>query len=145
MSRPLTREAARAAGRGHGATLPRPAGRAARGCAAAIPTGARRAGSPPPRARPRVLLTTEGTYPYAIGGVCSWCDLLGPEPRRSSTGRCCRSSPPHGRPPLFELPAHARQVGRIELWSEALPEGRHAAPGRAPGRHASCRACWCAA
>ena len=23
-----------------------------------------------------VLLTTEGTYPYAIGGVSSWCDLL---------------------------------------------------------------------
>jgi hypothetical protein len=26
--------------------------------------------------RPRVLLTTEGTYPYTMGGVSSWCDLL---------------------------------------------------------------------
>ena len=26
--------------------------------------------------RPRVLLTTEGTYPYVMGGVSSWCDLL---------------------------------------------------------------------
>jgi hypothetical protein len=26
--------------------------------------------------RPRILLTTEGTYPYALGGVSSWCDLL---------------------------------------------------------------------
>ena len=27
-------------------------------------------------ARTRVLLTTEGTYPYTTGGVTSWCDLL---------------------------------------------------------------------
>ena len=27
-------------------------------------------------AAPRILLTTEGTYPYALGGVSSWCDLL---------------------------------------------------------------------
>ena len=26
--------------------------------------------------RPRVLMTTEGTYPHVIGGVSSWCDLL---------------------------------------------------------------------
>ncbi|MDP9189209.1 MAG: DUF3492 domain-containing protein, partial [Actinomycetota bacterium] len=26
--------------------------------------------------RTRILLTTEGTYPYAVGGVSSWCDLL---------------------------------------------------------------------
>ena len=25
---------------------------------------------------PRVLLVTEGTYPYAVGGVSSWCQLL---------------------------------------------------------------------
>ena len=24
----------------------------------------------------RILLVTEGTYPYALGGVSSWCDLL---------------------------------------------------------------------
>ena len=58
-----------------------------------------------------------------------------PEPRRSSTGRSCRSSPPHGRPPTYELPPHARQVGRIELWSEALPEGGWPRARRAQGRH----------
>ena len=30
----------------------------------------------PHAARRRVLLTTEGTYPYILGGVSSWCDLL---------------------------------------------------------------------
>ena len=37
--------------------------------------GARR-GPSRARARTRVLLTTEGTYPYVVGGVSSWCDLL---------------------------------------------------------------------
>ena len=42
-----------------------------------IAAAARRAGrAAPPAPRPRILLTTEGTYPYAIGGVSSWCDLL---------------------------------------------------------------------
>jgi hypothetical protein len=60
--------------------------------------------------RPRVLLLTEGTYPYALGGVSSWCDLL------------VRAMPefewlvlpivaPHGRPPLYALPPWAREVG----------------------------------
>ena len=29
-----------------------------------------------PSTRPRILMTTEATYPYAVGGVSSWCDLL---------------------------------------------------------------------
>jgi len=80
--------------------------------------------------RARILLTTEGTYPYALGGVSSWCDLL------------LRGLPefdwtvlpiiaPHGRAPLYELPPHAREAGPIEVWSEALPRG-----GR--GRGARC-------
>ena len=27
-------------------------------------------------AKPRVLLTTEGTYPFHLGGVSTWCDAL---------------------------------------------------------------------
>ena len=72
--------------------------------------------------RPRVLLTTEGTYPYAMGGVSSWCDLL----VKSLTGFDWQVLPivaPDGRPPTFELPEHAREVGRIEVWSEELPKG----------------------
>ena len=30
----------------------------------------------PSSGRPRILMTTEATYPYAVGGVSSWCDLL---------------------------------------------------------------------
>ena len=52
------------------ASVERPAGRTA----AAHP---RRTAAVRP-ARPRILLTTEGTYPYAMGGVSSWCDLLRP-------------------------------------------------------------------
>lgn len=88
----------------------------------------------PLRARPRVLLLTEGTYPYVVGGVSSWCDLL----VRNLIELDWQVLPivgPHGRPPIFELPPHARQVGRIELWSESLPEGRgpRAAERRAAG------------
>jgi glycosyltransferase involved in cell wall biosynthesis len=74
-----------------------------------------------------VLLATEGTYPYAIGGVSSWCDLL----VRNLTEFEWQVLPivaPHGRPALFELPAHARQVGRIEPWTEMLPTGRSLRP-----------------
>ncbi len=75
------------------------------------------------RKRPRVLLITEGTYPYAIGGVGSWCDLL----LRNLTEIDWQVLPivaAHGKPPVYQLPPHAHQVGRIELWSEDLPRGR---------------------
>jgi hypothetical protein len=77
--------------------------------------------------RPRVLLTTEGTYPYAVGGVSSWCDLL-VKNLHEFDWQVLPIVAPHGRPPLYELPAHARQVGRIEVWSETLPMGRHLRP-----------------
>jgi glycosyltransferase involved in cell wall biosynthesis len=70
-----------------------------------------------------VLLTTEGTYPYVVGGVSSWCDLL----VNSLTEFDWQVLPivaPHGRPPIFALPPHATELGRIEVWCEALPAGR---------------------
>jgi polysaccharide biosynthesis protein PelF len=73
--------------------------------------------------RPQVLLITEGTYPYAIGGVSSWCDLL----IRNLSEIDWHVLPivgAHGKPPVYQLPPNARQVGRIELWSEELPRGR---------------------
>ena len=73
--------------------------------------------------RPRVLLITEGTYPYSVGGVSSWCDLL----LRNLTEIDWQVMPiiaAHGRPPLYTLPANAREVGVVELWSEDLPPGR---------------------
>jgi glycosyltransferase involved in cell wall biosynthesis len=80
------------------------------------------------RERTRVLLTTEGTYPYAVGGVSSWCDLL----VRNLTDFDWQVLPvtaADGKAPLFALPAHARQVGRIEVWAEALPDGRRRGRG----------------
>jgi glycosyltransferase involved in cell wall biosynthesis len=76
-----------------------------------------------PRPVPRVLLITEGTYPYAVGGVSSWCDLL----VKSLTEFEWQVLPiigPHGKAPNYGLPSHAREVGPIELWSEDLPKRR---------------------
>jgi glycosyltransferase involved in cell wall biosynthesis len=82
--------------------------------------------------RLRVLMITEGTYPYAMGGVSSWCDYLtrglpevdwevlpivGGEPGRGGS---------------FELPANVRVRTPVELWSEGLPGWRwrrHGEPG----------------
>jgi glycosyltransferase involved in cell wall biosynthesis len=84
----------------------------------------RRPGWATPRSarRTRVLLTTEGTYPYVVGGVSSWCDLL----VNSLTEFDWIVLPiigAHGRPRRFALPAHAREHGPIEIWSERLARG----------------------
>jgi glycosyltransferase involved in cell wall biosynthesis len=76
------------------------------------------------RSPTRVLLTTEGTYPYALGGVSSWCDLI----IRSLTEIEWRVLPitagPRPRAPAFQLPAHASLAGVINLWSSELPPAR---------------------
>lgn len=73
----------------------------------------------PSSGRPRVLIITEGTYPYMVGGVSSWCDVLigglqgidwdvlplvagGTQLRLATT-----------------LPANAHLLRPIELWSES--------------------------
>ena len=87
------------------------------------PQPARRRRAPPaPPTRPRILLTTEGTYPDVVGGVSSWCDLL-VKGMPEFDWQIMPIAAAHGRPPVFELPAHAREVGRIEVWSEELPRG----------------------
>ncbi|HEX4804460.1 MAG TPA: GT4 family glycosyltransferase PelF [Conexibacter sp.] len=73
---------------------------------------------------PTILLTTEATYPYAVGGVSSWCHLVvGGLPEFA-----WRVLPIHagGRRPrqLFDLPSHASLAGRIEVWCEQLPRRR---------------------
>jgi glycosyltransferase involved in cell wall biosynthesis len=68
--------------------------------------------------RRRVLIITEGTYPYATGGVSSWCDILlsGLEEIDWSVlpviagGKRVR--------PRMKLPANARLLAPIELWSQ---------------------------
>ena len=67
--------------------------------------------------RPRVVMTTEGTYPYFVGGVSSWCKqvigeidnvdwLLVPIVPASVRAE-----------PIFELPKHASIATPIRLWS----------------------------
>jgi polysaccharide biosynthesis protein PelF len=81
--------------------------------------------------RTRILLTTEGTYPYAVGGVTSWCDLI-VTALSELDWQVMPIIAAHGRPPVHRLPEHARMVGPVELWSEAVPRGGPA--GRAQRR-----------
>jgi len=83
--------------------------------------------APWPARRGRLLLLTEGTYPYALGGVSSWCDLL----VRGLTEFDWYVLPiiaPDARAPLYTLPPHARVVAPIEVWSERLPRGGRGHP-----------------
>jgi polysaccharide biosynthesis protein PelF len=92
------------------------------------PTPNRDEGPTRRRRRPRVLMTTEGTYPYAVGGVSSWCDAVigGLEdvdweilPIVAGGKRMVAN---------YKLPPHARLRDPIELWSE------DSAPRRMPRR-----------
>ncbi len=73
-------------------------------------------------ARTRVLLTTEGTYPYAVGGVSSWCDLL--VNSLEEFDWLVLPIVAGGQPRRFTLPPHARELAPIDVWSERLPHGR---------------------
>jgi polysaccharide biosynthesis protein PelF len=75
-------------------------------------------------ARPSVLMVTEGTYPYAVGGVSSWCDLIArgiPEFEWLLLPLVGSNMPAR---PLFDLPANVQLVRRLELWSQELPPRR---------------------
>jgi len=69
--------------------------------------------------RPRVLMTTEGTYPYVMGGVSRWCDQLLralPEFRWQVlpvTAGSLRLNP------QFEVPESVELLPEIALWSTA--------------------------
>jgi polysaccharide biosynthesis protein PelF len=83
--------------------------------------------------RSRILLITEGTYPDAVGGVSSWCELL---IRRLGEfdWQVLPIVAAHGHSPRHELAPNAREVGRIELWSQDLPTARRL---RGPDRRAA--------
>jgi len=94
----------------------------------------RRHSIPPPPLRPgarlvgcaarrRVLLVTEGTYPYAVGGVSSWCQLLLAK-LTEIDWQVLPIVDAERKPRAFELPPNAEEIARIELWTEALPPGR---------------------
>ena len=83
--------------------------------------------------RSRILMITEGTYPYAVGGVSSWCDaVIGGLGHIDwdilpivAGGKRLRQN--------FTLPENARLLRPIELWSEDAPPRRAPRPHR---RHA---------
>jgi glycosyltransferase involved in cell wall biosynthesis len=69
---------------------------------------------------PRVLLCTEGTYPFVGGGVSTWCDIL------------CRQMPDvdftlfavTGNPDVraeYELPPNAQKLVHVPLWGMQEP------------------------
>lgn len=87
--------------------------------------------SPP---APRVLLVTEGTYPYVVGGVSSWCDLLVSR-MDEFEWQILPIATARDRVVKFALPDHARIVSRIEVWSQDVPPARRGpAADRREGR-----------
>lgn len=84
------------------------------------------------RRRLRVLMITEGTYPYAMGGVSSWCDYLTRGLPEIDWEVLPIVGGERGRGSGFELPANVRVKAPVELWSEGLPGWRwrrHGEPG----------------
>ncbi|GAA4991509.1 GT4 family glycosyltransferase PelF [Kineococcus glutinatus] len=71
-------------------------------------------------APPRVVLLTEGTYPFVVGGVSTWCDLL-------ITGlpdvewRVFALTAGTADAPVFELPPNASLAGHLHLWGSTRP------------------------
>ena len=91
--------------------------------------------SPAKRAdRARILMITEGTYPHAMGGVSSWCDLLISGLEDFDWQILPITAGERSQTELYELPPHAAVVGRIELWSEQLPRRRMPANAQLRGR-----------
>ena len=74
--------------------------------------------------RPRVLLTTEGTYPFAHGGVSTWCDIVVNGISGADWSVLAITAGGIRRPFLFELPPNASLVGHIDLWSERVTNRR---------------------
>ncbi|WP_432511819.1 DUF3492 domain-containing protein, partial [Kineococcus esterisolvens] len=81
---------------------------------------------------PRVTLFTEGTYPFVVGGVSTWCDLLLrglPDVRWSVfalTGAELEE-------PVFELPPNATLGGHLQLWGPRVPRRTGPRPQRRRG------------
>ena len=70
--------------------------------------------------KPSILLTTEGTYPFILGGVSTWCDIL----VNGLPGIDWKVLPLTAgglhRRSLFEFPANVTLAGHIDLWSETV-------------------------
>ncbi len=79
-----------------------------------------------------VLMITEGTYPYAVGGVSSWCDYLVKGLADVNWRILPVVGPDLGHALRFAPPGNVVIERPIKLWSEALPHWspkRHGEPG----------------
>jgi len=77
--------------------------------------------------RLRVLLTTEGTYPFVVGGVSTWCDqVLRGLPEMDWAVAAITGSAAGAR--VFSLPPHVRLASHVKLWDPATQR-----PSRIPG------------
>lgn len=81
----------------------------------------------------RILLTTEGTYPFVVGGVSTWCDqILRGLPEFDWSVAAITG--PAVALPSFVLPPHARLATHVRLWdpAPARPARSRRWPGRSP-------------
>ncbi len=68
--------------------------------------------------RARILMFTEGTYPYTVGGVSTWCDALINGLPEFDWHIMPLVSNGLIRPPLWELPSYATLHEPIDVWSD---------------------------
>ena len=74
----------------------------------------------------RVLVATEGTYPFNLGGVSTWCDqLLRGLPQHEFD--ILAVTGPNVAEPTFPRPDNARSLRTLPIWRP--PEGLHRATG----------------
>ena len=90
----------------------------------------------PDRSRMKIALVSEGTYPYAMGGVSVWCDQLIrglPDYRWEVIALTVDGS----ERPAWPAPDNLDEVRSIPLWSYAPQVGGAPRPRRGGGRRAA--------
>ena len=71
------------------------------------------------RRSPHVLLSTEGTYPFIMGGVSTWCEALVSGIADVQWHVLAITAGGLRRESLFEFPTNVASVTRRELWSDS--------------------------
>ena len=64
----------------------------------------------------RILFTTEGTYPFVMGGVSTWCDGL-IQNMQSHEFHLLAVTGPQAAPCVYTLPANVTRMDTVHLWA----------------------------
>ncbi len=64
----------------------------------------------------RILFTTEGTYPFVMGGVSTWCDGL-IQNMRAHEFHLLALTGPQAAPCVYTLPANVTRMDTVHLWA----------------------------